>query len=266
MRSSSQSEARGQKKAVSFGGWLNIGHPALAELMASCGFEWLAVDLEHGSVDISDCLNLVQAIRGQGVTPMARLPYKDTIWIRRVLDAGFMGLIVPMIDTAEEASDVVSAAKYPPEGKRGIGFAAANMYGIRMNEYMTTANKDIKVICQVETTAGVENVDEILSVRGVDGVFMGPYDLSGSYGVLGQFDHPLMVSAYETVLSACAKRSKLAGIHVVQPDPDEVARRLRQGFDFIALSLDVTMLAESCSTLLAAAAKALSAMDGADTK
>jgi 2-dehydro-3-deoxyglucarate aldolase len=228
---------------ISYGSWVHIGHPAMAELMASLGFDWLAVDLEHGAVDISQSLSLIQAIKGQGVVPYARLPYNDLIWIRRALDTGYMGLVIPMVNTAEEAARAVNVAKYPPIGQRGIGFCPANMYGTRVDDMIAKSNRDIKIIAQVETAASVENVQAILEVEGIDGVFMGPYDLSGSYGVLGQFDHPLMKSAYEKVLSACERTGKLAGIHVVAPDLDQVRQRAAQGFRFIALSLDITLIA-----------------------
>jgi 2-keto-3-deoxy-L-rhamnonate aldolase RhmA len=243
------------QRRISFGSWLQIGHPAAAELMASLGFDWLVVDLEHAPIDIPQCLPLVQAIKGQAVVPMARLPYNDRIWIRRALDTGFMGLIIPMINSAAEIQAAVQVAKYPPQGERGIGFAPANLYGTRLAQYMRRANRDIPIIAQIETAAGVEHIDSILAVKGVDGVFMGPYDLSGSYGILGQFEHPTMRAAYRRVLAACRRTGKLAGIHVVQPSPEEVRQRLAQGFNLIALSLDVTLLAAGGTRLLQAARK-----------
>jgi 2-dehydro-3-deoxyglucarate aldolase len=168
------------RSAVTYGSWVQIGHPAMAELMASLGFDWIAVDFEHGPVDLGQSLSLIQAIKGQGVVPYARLPYNDLFWIRRALDTGFMGLIIPMVNTAREAASAVNIAKYPPVGQRGIGFCPANMYGTRIDDMIANANRDIKIIAQIETAASVENVQAILEVEGIDGVFMGPYDLSGS--------------------------------------------------------------------------------------
>ena len=249
--------------AVTYGSWISIGHPAMAELMASLGFDWLAVDFEHAGVDIGQSLSLVQAIKGQGVVPYARLPYNDLIWIRRALDTGFMGLVIPMVNTAGEAAQAVNIAKYPPVGQRGIGFCAANMYGTRVNDMIATANRDIKIIAQIETAASVENVQAILEVEGVDGVFMGPYDLSGYYGVLGQFDHPKMKSANEKVLAACKKTGKLEGIHVVAPDLGQVQERVSQGFTFVALSLDITLIATYGKALIDGARKIQPAASGA---
>jgi 2-keto-3-deoxy-L-rhamnonate aldolase RhmA len=235
---------------VTLGSWISIGHPAVAELMASIGFDWLAVDLEHGAVDMSQWLSLVQAIKGLNVVPMARLPYKEPVWVRRALDIGFKGIIVPMVNNAQEASVMVRVAKYPPQGERGIGYAPANMYGTRFYESVASANEETTLICQIESKEAVDNLESILAVDGVDGVFLGPYDLSGSYGILGQMDHPLMNAAYDKLIETCERTDKLAGIHVVPPDPDAVAVKLKQGFNFIALSLDITFISTAAKTML----------------
>ncbi len=251
----------GGERGVSFGGWLQIGHTAPARILAASGLEWVAVDLEHGAIDISQCPDLIQAIRGEGAVPLARIPYNDIIWIRRCLDAGFRGIIVPLVSSAEEARRAVRVAKYPPDGERGIGFAAANRFGARLsNESLQQENSEIAVIVQIETAAGVENLEEILAVDGVDGMFIGPYDLSGSYGVLGQFDHPVMLEAYRKCLDCCSRTGMMAGVHVVAPDAAEVRRRLEQGFDLIALSLDVTLLMASTAELVRGALAAASDM------
>lgn len=239
-----------QPGRVTLGSWISIGHPACAELMASIGFDWLAIDLEHGAVEMSQCLSMVQAIKSQGAIPMVRLPYKEPVWVRRALDTGFMGVIVPMVNNAREAANVARVAKYPPQGERGIGYAPSNMYGTLFYESVASANQETILICQIESKDGVDNVESILSVEGVDGVFMGPYDLSGSYGVLGEMDHPLMNSAYDKLLAACQKTKKVAGIHVVPPDPGAVAVRLKQGFNFIALSLDITFISTGAKSML----------------
>lgn len=249
------------KRKPRFGSWITIGHPALVEIMAACGFEWLAVDLEHGTADMSHCLSLIQAIKGQGVVPMARLPYNDTIWIRRSLDMGFMGLIIPLVNSGKEAANAVKVAKYPPLGERGLGYAPANMYGLNYDEYVSQANRDIEIICQVETAASVENIEDILSVEGVDGILLGWNDLSGSLGVLGEFDHPLMIRACKNVLTACKENNKIAGILVIQPNVEEIECKLKQGFNFISLGMDITMLSKSCKAFLSDARDAVAGID-----
>ncbi len=242
---------------ASFGGWMQIGHPAVAQILGGAGLDWVAVDLEHGAIDIAQCLALARILESAGCVPLARIPHNDRIWMRRALDAGFRGLIIPLVSSAEEAAFAARIAKYPPEGERGIGFAPANDYGDRIDTAsLAEANRALTLIVQIETAAGVEALDAILDVPDVDGIFIGPYDLSGSYGVLGRFDHPLMQEAYRRCLECCRSRGKLAGVHVVAPDPAEVRARLAQGFNLIALSLDVTILQRSLRALMAAAREA----------
>ncbi len=240
-----------EQGGISFGSWVTIASPVVAELMAESGLDWLAIDCEHGANDLESSLCLLQAMKATACVPFVRLPANDPIWIRRYLDAGFMGLIVPLVNTAEEAAAAVRVAKYPPVGIRGIGIGRAHGYGRGFAEYLEQANDEVMVVPQIEHIRAVENIDSILAVEGVDAVFIGPYDLSGSMGLLGQFDHPRMLEAMDTVLTACQSAGKAAGIHVVYPEPDEVQRRIAQGFRFIALSLDILMLSRGCDQLLA---------------
>ena len=237
----------------SFGSWLSIAHPVVAELMAESGLDWLVVDTEHGPIDLESSLNLAQAMKGTRCIPFVRLAANDPIWIRRCLDAGYRGLIVPMVNTAEAAAAAVRAAKYPPAGTRGIGLARAQGYGRQFEEYLARANDEIVVMPQIEHVQAVENVERILAVEGVDAVFVGPLDLSGSMGLLGQTDHPRMVAAIDTVLAACQRAGKPAGLYIGYPDLEQVRRRLAQGFTFLALSLDILMLARGCAELVAMA-------------
>jgi 2-dehydro-3-deoxyglucarate aldolase len=240
-----------QRGELSFGSWITISHPVVAELMAEAGLDWLAVDTEHGVNSLESSLCLVQAMKGTTCVPFVRLPANDPIWIRRYLDAGFLGLIVPLVNTAGEASAVVRVAKYPPYGRRGIGISRAHTYGRSFDHYMSHANCETMVVPQVEHVDSVENIDKILAVEGVDAVLVGPYDLAGSMGLLGQFDHPRMLAALDTVLEACERSGKAAGIHVVYPSMEEVQQRIEQGFRFIALSMDILMLSKGCTELLA---------------
>ena len=237
---------------ISFGSWITIGHPIVAELMAGSGFDWLAVDCEHGANDLDSSVCLLQAMKSTPCVPFVRLPANDPIWIRRSLDAGFMGLIVPLVNTADEAAAAVRVATYPPLGHRGIGIGRAQEYGRSFEKYLKGANDAVMIVPQVEHVRAVENIEDILAVEGVDAVFIGPYDLSGSMGLLGQFDHPRMLEAVDTVLAACRRVGKPAGIHVVYPEPDEVQKRISQGFRFVALSLDILLLSRGCDDLLTA--------------
>lgn len=237
-----------QTGGCAVGSWINSGSPIVAELMAAAGFDFLTVDAEHSAVDVPQTQVLFQAIRAgnPNCAPLVRLPGNDYATTKRYLDAGAAGVIAPLINSAEQARELVQAVKYPPQGKRGVGFCRANMYGIHFDEAVTWANDQTLVCVQIEHADGVRHIDEILSVPGVDAVFVGPYDLSASMGITGQFDAPPMLEALRRILSACREHRVAPGIHVVQPDAEEVMRRIRQGYRLIAYSLDITMLAKAC--------------------
>ena len=235
------------------GSWINTGSPIVAELMAAVGFDFLTVDAEHSAVDVPQAQVLFQAIRAGNpdCAPLVRLPGKDYATTKRYLDAGAVGVIAPLINSAEQARELVQAVKYPPQGRRGVGFCRANMYGMHFDEAVASANDQTLVCVQIEHVNGVRHVDEILSVPGVDAVFIGPYDLSASMGITGQFDHPDIVEARQRVLDACQRHGIVPGIHVVPPDVDEVVRRFHEGYRLIAYSLDITMLTRTCQDGLA---------------
>jgi 2-dehydro-3-deoxyglucarate aldolase len=160
-------------------------------------------------------------------------------------------VIAPFINSPEQAQELVRAVKYPPEGMRGVGFCRANDYGLHLNESVERANAQTFVCVQVEHQDALPHVEEILKTPGVDAAMIGPYDLSASMGITGQFDHPEMVAATQQILNACRKHHVVPGIHVVQPNADEAVSRFREGYRFIAYSLDITMLLNACSDGLA---------------
>jgi len=233
------------------GSWMQIPHPVCAEVMAHSGFDFLTVDIEHGAVDIETATNIFRAIEtaGRNVTPMVRLPGNEYSVTKRYIDAGAKGVIIPLVNSKEDTKEAVRSAKYPPEGDRGVGFCRANLYGNNFDKYMETANDDILVIVQIEHIKAIDNIEDILSTRGVDGAFIGPYDLSASMGIPGKLDHPDMQESMKTVLESCKKNNVAAGIHVVQPDIHEIGKRLDEGYKMIACSLDTVMLAYMCRSL-----------------
>ncbi|MFQ3620175.1 MAG: aldolase/citrate lyase family protein [Spirochaetales bacterium] len=230
------------KGEVSFGSWMQVGHPAVAEVLAQVGFDWIALDMEHSDTSVRDFTDAARGMEGTKTLPLARVRENDTLAIRQVLDSGAWGVIVPLVNSAEEALRAVQAAKFPPEGHRGTSFFRANNYGTRFAAYMEHANKEVLVIPMIETKKGVENVEQILSVEGVDGVFIGPYDLSLSYGIPGNLTDPIMQTARNKVLAACKRLGKAAGIHVVQSDAASIHATLAEGFTFVALSMDTLFL------------------------
>lgn len=239
-----------QEGQVSIGGWMQIGHPAVAEIMAGSGaFDWIAVDNEHGILDLDAGMNCFNAMRGTNTLPMVRVQENNQIIIRCWCDAGARGIIVPMVNTAEQAKEAVAAAKYPPVGKRGFGYCRANTYGSRFDECAKNENDDILLIVQIEHIEAVKNIAEILSVDGVDGAFIGPYDLSGSMNLTGQLDHPDVLSAYDKTLKACKAHKKAAGIHVVPVDPKRIEKFVNEGFTFIAASIDTVFIKFGCDAI-----------------
>jgi 2-dehydro-3-deoxyglucarate aldolase len=234
------------------GSWLNTASPIAAELMAACGFDFLTVDAEHSAVEVPQAQALFQAIRAGNpeCAPLVRLPGTDYSVTKRYMDAGAAGVIAPLVNSPEEAREVVRAVKYPPEGERGVGFCRDNLYGLTLDETVAAANDKTFVCVQIEHIRAVENIDAILAVDGVDAAFIGPYDLTASMGITAEFDHPDYIAARKKVLEACRACDVAAGIHVVQPDPEEVTLRIKEGYSLIAYSLDITMLATSCREAL----------------
>ena len=240
-------------RTLTVGAWVQIGHPACAEIFARAGFDWVCVDLEHGGIGIETMTDIFRTIDAFDCVPVARLPLNDPVWIHRSLDAGARGLIIPMVKTAEEADRAVREAKYPPRGVRGFGFSRANMHGIDFDTYVAEANEEIPMIMQIEHKDAIPNLDAILAVDGVDGLFIGPYDLSGSMGITGQMEHPDMLAALKVYLEACQRHGMTAGTHVVRPDPANVAAAVGQGYTLIALGADTVFLAASAQAALASA-------------
>jgi 2-keto-3-deoxy-L-rhamnonate aldolase RhmA len=230
------------ERTPTFGAWMQIGHPAPAEIFGRLGYDWICVDLEHGVFDLDSMAGVFRAIDCSGAVPVARLPFADTIWIKRSLDAGARGLIVPMVNNAETARHAVRQAKYPPLGDRGFGYSRANLHGIDFASYVHDANDEIAVVMQVEHRDAIDAIDAILEVEGVDAAYIGPLDLSGSYGKTGQLDCPEMVDALERFRRACRKHGKAAGTHIVHPAAGNLEAAIADGYTMIALGLDTVFL------------------------
>lgn len=227
----------------SIGSWIQLGDEALAEMMATGPFDWLCIDLEHTTVSIEQAGKIVRVADLAGCPVLVRLSSHDPTQIKRVLDAGVTGIIAPMVNTAEEAEAVVSAATYPPKGTRGVGLARAQDYGVGFPEYMKRMERELVCIMQVEHIDGVDNIEEILAVDGVDGFFIGPYDLSASLGCPGDFDHPEMVAAMDRVAAVVKRPEVLAGVHVVEPEPERLEKMTDAGYRFIAYASDMLLFA-----------------------
>jgi 2-keto-3-deoxy-L-rhamnonate aldolase RhmA len=245
-----------QRRAV-IGTWLQINNPTAAEVLAEAGYEWIAIDIEHTDIDVTTLTALLRGMYGRGVAPIARVATNNVMDIRRALDVGAEGVLVPFVNTPEQAQQAVAAAKYPPMGVRGFSFSRANNWGADFAEDAQSANDETAVIVMIESKQGVENIDAIIGVEGVDAAFIGPYDLSGSYGIPGQTTAPVVEAACQRVIRACQRAEKSVGLLVVRPTPEAIAQVVEDGFNLLCLGLDTVFLDQGARAAKAAALSVL---------
>jgi 2-keto-3-deoxy-L-rhamnonate aldolase RhmA len=238
-------------KQISIGTWMTMAHPSIAELLAMAGYDWVVIDTEHSAVDVSQVLNMLIAVENRGAVPLVRLAGIDPIQAKAVLDSGAAGIIVPMVNTKADAELAVSMTKFPPMGKRGVGLARAQGYGVNFDDYVKRNNRDSLVIVQIEHIDAVNNIEEILSVPGIDGTFIGPYDLSLSLGVAGHLSHPSVKEAKDKVLKAALNKGLAAGLHIVQPATaaEECKEAIKSGYTFIAVGADNLFMRDGAKDL-----------------
>jgi 2-dehydro-3-deoxyglucarate aldolase len=236
------------KNELSLGSWITLNNPAIAEIMADAGFDWLCVDLEHSVTDYHEAQLLIATIQSKSLKAFVRVGENNTRIIKRVLDAGADGIIVPMVNSKEDAEKAVAAVNYPPVGSRGVGLARAQNYGFGFDEYKDKKAREILLIAQIEHINAVNHLDEILSVEGIHGSFIGPYDLSGSMGKPGRYDDQDVVEVLQKYESTVKKYNKLVGFHVIQPNYDLVLEKVDLGYNFIAFSLDSLFLGQTART------------------
>ncbi|MBC8052954.1 MAG: 2,4-dihydroxyhept-2-ene-1,7-dioic acid aldolase [Sphingobacteriaceae bacterium] len=229
-------------KKMTLGTWITIGHFSIAEILADAGFDWLCIDIEHSVIDYLELAQMISAIQGKNCKAFVRVGENNRRIIKRVLDAGADGLIIPSVNCLTDAVNAVKYVKYPPVGERGVGLARAQGYGFGFENYRDEKAKSITLIAQIEHVNAINELDDIISLDGIDGTFIGPYDLSGSMGKPGQYDDPDVKDAlmrYETIAK---KYNKQIGFHVIQPDYKLVAEKIDAGYNFIAFSLDSLFL------------------------
>ena len=242
-----------QDKRAQIGLWMGLADHYTAEICAGAGFDWLLIDGEHAPNDLRTILQQAQVIAGYpGTHPIARLPvghgHVGTALIKQYLDIGIQTLLVPMVDTAQQAADLVRATRYPPQGIRGMGGARASRWG-RYPDYGKEANAQICLLVQAETRAALDNLDAIVATEGIDGVFIGPADLSASLGHVGNLGHPEVQAAIDGTIRRIVKGGKAAGI--LTPDETLARHYLALGATFVAVGLDNNLLARATSQLAA---------------
>ncbi|GAA4052758.1 4-hydroxy-2-oxoheptanedioate aldolase [Arthrobacter methylotrophus] len=230
------------------GMWVCSGSPLIAELCAGAGLDWLLIDAEHSPNDLESILAQLQAVNGYPVHTLVRPPVNETVLIKQYLDLGVQNLLIPMVNSADQAEAAVAATRYPPHGVRGVGSALArSARWNRIPDYLTRANETISLTVQIETSAAVAAVEEILAVEGVDGIFLGPSDLAASLGLLGQQEHPKVRAAVEHCLSAAKTAGKPAGVNAFN---EGTARAyMAAGASFVLVGADVALLARGTEAL-----------------
>lgn len=220
--------------------------PEIAEILCSAGFDWLFIDLEHSAMGIKDAQILLQAA-GSRAACVVRVPLNSETWIKKSLDIGPAGIIVPQIQSAQEAAQAVRWCKYPPEGSRSVGIARAQGYGAHFQEYVDSANIETSVILQIEHINAVHHIESIVNVPGIDCLFIGPYDLSASMGKMGRVNDPDVRAAISTV-TTCAHAADIA-TGIFGRTPEAVKPYIDDGFTLIAISADTMILGDAAKKI-----------------
>ena len=234
-----------KNKELTIGSWITIGSSTIAEILSNAGYDWLVVDLEHTTISLDQAGELIRTISLSGVPSLVRLTNNDANQIKRVMDAGAEGIIVPMVNNEGDAIKAVAATRYPPLGVRGVGLARAQRYGAAFKEYLSwqeDKGSGPVVVVQIEHIDAVENLEKILNVDGVDAFIIGPYDLSCSMGIPGEFNNPKFKEIMNVIIKVGNKLNAISGLHVVEPDIDKLNDAINTGYKFIAYSVDIRML------------------------
>ena len=228
---------------ISLGTWLSLYSEAIAEVLVNAGYEWVTVDLEHSAITIDQAEKLIRVIDLAGAKPFVRVSSNDEVQIKRVLDAGAKGIIVPMVESKEDVLAAINATNYPPKGTRGMGLARAQGYGEAKakNDYIQNISNRIELYIQIESKEALNHLDEMFS-QDINGYMIGPYDLSSSMGIAGDFTNIDFINAEESILETAKKYDINRGYHIVEPDLGQLELRKSQGYNFIAFSVDFRML------------------------
>ena len=236
---------------ANIGLWISIPDAFTTEICATAEFDWMLLDGEHTPTDPLTIMSQLQACAAYNTQAVARPPIGETHLIKQLLDLGVQSLLIPMVDTAEQAAELVKAVRYPPHGVRGVGYGSARVsrWDSR-KDYVKIANDDVCLLVQAETATGLRNLDEICAVEGVDGVFLGPSDISAALGHLGNPGHPEVVATIEKGIATILKHGKAAGI--LTPDRTLAQHYLKLGCTFVAVGVDARTLAIGVRELRAA--------------
>ena len=235
-----------RSKEILVGTLVTLPSPEVCELLANVGYDWLFIDAEHGAFNPQQAQTMLQA--AGSVPCLIRVPDDETIWIKKALDIGAAGVIVPQVHNANQAKKIITDCKYAPDGNRGIGIGRAHKYGIDFERYLKNANRETAVVLQAESSEAVDNITDIVALDGVDAILVGPYDLSASLGRPGEVDHPIVQSAIEKIIGACQNVNISMGIFGVSADA--VMPYKEKGFNLLTVGTDTAFLINAASETL----------------
>jgi 2-keto-3-deoxy-L-rhamnonate aldolase RhmA len=230
-----------------FGTFMTLPSPEIAEIFAEAGYDWLFIDMEHTTLDIQNVQRILQAV-GEKCACIIRVPSRDEVWLKKLLDAGADGLIFPHVNTADEVRDIVRTCLYPPDGSRSVGLSRAQKYGLKFDDYVDFANQTVSIIPQVEHIDGVQNIEEIVKVPGISAIFIGPYDLSGSLGKLGEIEDTQVQENIAKVKDACLRVRLPVGIFSM--DTETASFYIKHGFTLVTVGMDILFIGESAKKTL----------------
>ena len=233
-----------QNNQVSIGTWQQIPHACISEILGQAGYDWIAVDMEHGSINVAQLPDLFRAIELGGTLPLARITESNIKDCKQALDAGAGGIIAPMIESAEQLNTIRDACCWPPAGNRGVGFSRANLFGKYFDEYKKEAQYPL-LVAQIEHVNAVNNLENILQVEGLDAIIVGPYDLSASMCMTANFKDKKFLKIMNNIITLSKKYNIACGDHVVDPDRKLLESRINQGYRFLAFSTDGVFLNRS---------------------
>lgn len=226
---------------------VTLSHPSVSEILSHCGFDWLFIDMEHAPLEPIDVLQLLQTKHSQ-CAALVRVPSNDPVWIKRVLDLGPEGIIVPQIQTPQEAQAAITACLYPPQGTRSVGVGRAQGYGNQFQEYLDQANSTLTIVLQIEHIKAAENIEAILAIKGIGGIFIGPYDLSASMDLTGQTNHPEVIATINKIKQSCHQARVPVGIYA--PNTETAQKYIANDFEWIAIGMDTILLRLQAQTML----------------
>ena len=239
-----------RNKKIKIGSWITTFNPSATHLMSTLGFKWLCIDLEHSNISFEQMEILISIIEGNGATPFVRVGSNNSLYIKKALDAGAHGIIVPMVNTVKEAQKAIDATYYFPRGKRGVGWARAQNYGYNFQNYLKNKSKKVKLVLQIENIIGINNLSKILDLKNISGTILGPFDLSASLGVIGKLENPLVKKAIKKYEEVSKQKKVPMGIHTTETNPKKIRLIHKKNYKIIAAGNDMIFLGNSCKNFL----------------